>query len=114
MFKLLVNEQKARQILFNYFGYKENWRILPLQDSTEMYWWVDEAGRKVCYADTESELELQIGKYYESDIYTQRHLTQWVYRGKDYTMILTDPHVDMNQFLEIFTNKKERPNGKRA
>jgi hypothetical protein len=109
MFKLLVDEQFARQQLFNYFGYKENWRILPIQDSTEYFWSVSLINRMVKFADTEQALQAETGNYYESDIYTQRHLKQWVYRGKEYTMILTDPKVDGNQFLEIFTNEKERP-----
>jgi hypothetical protein len=112
MFKLLSDEQIARQKLFNYFGYKENWRILPIQDSTFYFWSLDLNSRVVRYADTEAELSAQAGRYYETQIYTQRFLSQWVYRGEHYTMILTDPHVDMNQFLEIFTNEKERANGK--
>lgn len=59
--------------------------------------------------------EIQIGRpryypdRYVNEIYTQRHLTKWVYRGEDYTMILVDTHVDRNQFLQIFANKYERP-----
>jgi hypothetical protein len=109
MFDLLMAEQKARHELFTYFGYKENWRVLPIQDSTEFFWSVSLVNRLVKFAETEKELEDETGKYYESEIYRQRHLKQWVYRGKDYTMILTDPKVDSNQFLEIFSNEKERP-----
>lgn len=112
MFELIRKECEARHDLFEYFGYREDWRILPFDDSTHYFWFVDEESGVVGYANTEAELKAETGDYYESDIYTQRHLPKWVYRGKDYTMILTDPHVDMNQFLQIFSNEKERQRGK--
>jgi len=45
--------------------------------------------------------------FYRNDIYTQRFLSKWVYRGEDYTMICVDTHTDGNKFLQIFNNKKE-------
>lgn len=44
---------------------------------------------------------------YSNEIYTQRFLPKWVYRGKDYTMICVDTHTDGNKFLQIFDNSKE-------
>lgn len=59
------------------------------------------------FAETLEELESEEGDYYEHEIYTQRFLPKWVYRGEDYTMICVDTRVDGNKFLQVFDNKKE-------
>ena len=97
--KLLTEYEEARQKLFDYFEYVE-----------EYYWRLDgtESDGNVCFADTEAELISEGGNYYENEIYTQRHLSKWVYRGEDYTMICVDTHTDGNKFLQIFSNNLER------
>lgn len=104
---LLNQHQELRQQIFEYFGYVENWRVLPLDDERESFWDVVDDDT-VCFADTEEELKDQEGNYYECEIYTQRHLGKWVYEGAEYTMILIDTHTDRNQFLSIFDNSKRR------
>ena len=47
------------------------------------------------------------GDYYQNEIYTQRFLPKWVYRGKEYTMICVDTRTDGNTFLQVFDNSKE-------
>ena len=107
--ELLDKHDSLRQEIFDYFGYVEDWRILPLDDSTMYFWRLDGEGPgNVCFADTEQELIDETGEYYENEIYTQRHLSQWVYRGADYTMVVVDTNTDGNQLLQIFDNKKER------
>jgi len=94
-----------------YFGYEEDWRVIPLDDCREYFWKLDQDSYgqgTVGYADSEEELRDQDGNYYEDEIYTQRHLPKWVYRGAEYTMICCDPHVDGNTFLRIFNNALER------
>ena len=105
--QLLAEYESKRQELFDYFGYVENWRVFPLDDATMYYWRID--GGEVCFADSLIELETGEGNFYSNDIYTQRHLSKWVYRGADYTMIVVDTHVDGNKFLQIFANAKEMP-----
>jgi len=96
--------------IFNYFGYKEDWRILPIVFSSDMYWRLyGEGPGTVRFADTKKLLDDPNLNYYENEIYTQRFLPKWVYRGKDYTMICSDPHSDRNQYLQIFENSKECP-----
>jgi hypothetical protein len=54
---LLDNEIKARQEIFGYFGYAENWRVLPFDDARDYYWRI--AGGdlgSVCFAETELDL----------------------------------------------------------
>lgn len=101
---LLDAEQAIRQEIFDYFGYKENWRVLPFDDSRDYYWRLN--NDNVEFAETLDRLNSD-GDYYSNEIYTQRHLDNHIYRGKDYTMMLVDTHVDGNQFLQIFDNSKE-------
>jgi hypothetical protein len=91
--------------VFEYFGYKENWRVLPLDDAREYYWKISDYGDSVLYADRRQ--DLGEGDGYEAEIYKQRFLEKWVYPADDYTMILVDTHVDLNQLLMVFDNKKE-------
>ena len=102
---LLDKEQKVRQEIFDYFGYVEDWRVLPFDDAREYFWAID--GGCVKFAETEEGLLNEDSDCYENEIYTQRHLPKWVYRGASYTMIVVDTHTDGNQFLQIFDNKKE-------
>jgi len=107
--ELLDKFNAVRQEIFNYFGYKEDWRVLPLDDAREYFWSLDGLGPgTVKFADTEDELKDESGNYYEDEIYTQRHLPQWVYRGEHFTMVVVDTNTDGNQFLRIFDNDKER------
>ena len=94
--------------IHEYFGYEENWRVIPIDDSRKYYWHLEGEGPgTVHFADTEEELRTQTGEYYTNEIYTQRHLAKWVYRGQDYTMIAVDTQTDGNKFLSIFDNAKE-------
>ncbi len=97
--------------IFEYFDYIEDWRVLPIVDSRGMYWKLDEdsnGGGSVSYAESAEQLrDESLGDYYRDDIYTQRHLKKWVYRGEDYTMIVVDTNTDGNQLLRIFANKDE-------
>ena len=105
--KLLNDFFEIRNKIFDYFDYKEDWRILPLDDATEYYWFY-EGNDFVRFAETKEQLEDEESEnYYENEIYTQRHLPKWVYIGKEYTMIVVDTHADGNQLLQIFDNTKE-------
>jgi len=106
--ELLNNYFDIQRQIFEYFGYEENWRVIPIEDSTNLYWMLNGEGPgTVHFADTVVELTQQRGNYYENEIYTQRHLNKWVYRGKDYTMVVVDTRTDGNKFLQIFVNLKE-------
>jgi len=109
--KLLDEYFEIQQKIYDYFGYQEDWRVIPLDDARNYYWFVNgsEHGGEVCYAETEEELKTESGQYYVNEIYTQRFLPKWVYRSKDYTMVCVDTQTDGNKFLQIFDNTKERP-----
>lgn len=109
--QLLDQEQAIRQQIFDYFGYQEDWRVLPFSDSRDMLWklYQDEDGYgSVIFAETDEELNTGEGNCYSNVIYTNRHLPKWVYLGAEFTMIVVDTRTDGNQFLQIFSNDKER------
>jgi hypothetical protein len=106
----LLNEYNAkRKELFDYFGYVEDWVAIPVDDATTYYWRLTGEGRgdEVQFAPTPEEVINEEGNYYTNEIYTQRFLPKWVYRGADYTMVVVDTHTDGNKFLQIFDNEKE-------
>lgn len=115
---------KIKNQIFEHVGYNENWRILPLVDSREFYWQVDKEEKEYArYAETAIQLknsfkpdsllsihivgQLSEYEYYEDEIYTQRFLPKWVYRGAEFTMVIVDTHTDGNKLLRIFDNSKE-------
>lgn len=107
--KILDNYFGARQELFKYFNYVEDWRVLPIDDCRDYFWRLEGTGPgAVHFAETEEELENEEGNYFINEIYTQRHLNKWVYRAEEYTMVVVDTNVDGNKFLSIFDNNKER------
>lgn len=103
--QLLKNYFDAKQELFDYFKYVENWKVIPVDDATQYYWMIE--GETVLFADSIEELESDEGDSYENSLYHQRFLPKVVYKGEEYTMIVVDTHTDGNKFLQIFDNSKE-------
>lgn len=108
--KLLDEYNSITTKIFEYFGYVEDWCIYPIQDYRDHWWRINgsEDDGSVQFAEVPLTDEIiKSGEYYENEIYTQRFLDKWVYRGPEYTMILVDTHIDGNKFLQIFDNAKE-------
>lgn len=106
--KLLDDYFALQKQIYDYFGYVEDWVVIPLDDARAVYWRLTET--EVQFSPTEAELgNEQSDKYYVNEIYTQRFLQKWVYRGAEFTMVCVDTHTDGNKFLQIFDNAKERP-----
>lgn len=109
---IIENYNKSLQDIYNHVGFKEDWVVYPIDDATEYYWYTE--NDYVRYAKTEKELNIswkveeniEIGDYYEDEIYKQRFYDKWVYVGIDYTMIFCDPHVDGMRYFRLFDNKK--------
>lgn len=109
--KLLSDYFTLQKQIFDYFGYKEDWKVIPLDDRTDQYWMVildERGGGSYCHHEEPLTKEsVEAGVIYGGSIYTQRFLPKWVYRGAEYTMVCADTHTDGNKFLMIFDNTKE-------
>lgn len=103
--ELLDDYFKIQKQIYDYFGYAEDWVVIPIDDSREYYWILNEQSRFVRFAKTEEQL-FSDGDYYENVIYTQRFLPRWVYPAEDFTMICVDTRTDGNKFLQILDNNK--------
>lgn len=108
--KLLDDYFELQAKIFEHFGYVEDWRVIPLDDSRGYFWKLKGEGPgTVHFAPTEDELASEEGDYFTHSIYTNRFLPKWVYRAEDYTMVVVDTQTDGNVFLQVFDNAKERP-----
>ncbi len=108
--QLLDEYNKLEKQIHEYFGYEEDWVVIPMMDSTDYYWHLtgQGPGDEVKFAEQEENVfEGTDDDGYAEALYTQRFLPRWVYRGKDYTMISVDTMTDGNKFLRIFDNAKE-------
>jgi hypothetical protein len=108
--KLLEVYFELQQKIYDFFGYVEDWVVIPLEDSTNHYWSLQEdgdGGGRVRFAETVEVLRSTDGHFYENEVYTQRFLPKWIYRADGYTMICVDTHTDGNKFLQVFDNSKE-------
>jgi len=96
--------------IHDYFGYEEDWVVIPLDDTRD-YWWClhqDENGRgHVDFGESKETVINSDGNQYQHEIYTQRFLPKYVYRAEKFTLISCDTHTDGNKFLCIFDNSKE-------
>jgi|SRR5581483_4296168 len=96
--------------IFKYFGYQEDWRVIPIDDRRQMYWSIngplDSSQTEIIYHQDRDTVIAQDGNHYCDTLYTQRFLPKWVYEGPDFTMVAVNTHVDGNQFLAIFDNAK--------
>lgn len=100
--KLLNEYFDIQKKIYDYFGYIEDWKVIPIDDGTDYFWMLK--CDKVCFADTKQELLTEDGNYYENEILP---MSKSIYHSKEYTMICVDPRTDGNQFLQIFDNSKE-------
>lgn len=53
--------------LMEAFGYRQDWRCLPISDDRDSFWRLD--GNEVCWADSEDELNSQEGNSYSGALY---------------------------------------------
>jgi hypothetical protein len=105
--KTLQDYFSLQQQIYDYFGYVEDWVVIPIEDATEYYWLLNH-DEEVIFAESEKQLlDEYAGDYYSNSIYKQRFLPKWVYRTDTHTMICVDTHTDGNKFLQIFDNTKE-------
>jgi hypothetical protein len=108
--KILDDYLKIQKEIFEYFGYEEGWRVLPIDDQRGQHWFLTGEGPG-CYVHSPepfTEESIKEGEnVYSGEVYTQRHLPKWVYRGPEYTMVVADTETDDNKLLMIFENRLE-------
>lgn len=121
--KLLDSYFNLQEDIFEYFGYKEDWRVYPIVDSRAVFWHLDEANDTIHFSYDEDNMKKLVANdfdydrddinendYYANDVLPDRFLPKSVYRGDEYTMILVDTNTDGNRFLRVFDNIKEQNN----
>jgi hypothetical protein len=102
---LMSKYNDSLELLYKHVGFTTDWVVYPVDDCTDTFWSTNE--KTVKYAKNIIDFNSD-GNYYEDEIYTQRFYKKHVYRGKNYTMIFCDPHVDGMRYFRIFDNKKEQ------
>ncbi len=103
--KLIDSFFEFQQIVHDFFGYVEDWVAIPIEDSRDYFWMIDERSGWLRYAETKEHiLDVEAGEYYEDEIYEQRFLPKYVYCVDHYTMVSVDTHTDGNKFLRILDN----------
>jgi hypothetical protein len=118
--KLLDQYFKLQKEIYDYFGYVEDWVVIPIEDRREYYWCLDDEDEVYFTSKKETMKQLLVNhldwetldeslqnNVYSNEVYTQRFLDKWIYRGPDYTMVVVDTNTDGNKFLAIFSNDKE-------
>ena len=107
--ELLQEYFKLQKEIYEYFGYVEDWVVIPLNDGTDWHWHLsgEGSGNFLRYASDEDALNDPDMNYYEGAVYTQKFLPKWVYRTDLYTMVCVDTKCDGNKFLMVLDNSKE-------
>lgn len=101
--KLIKNFNETLNKLYNHVGFVPDWVICPIDDCTDKFWYVDNDNCK--YANTEEQFYSD-GDYYLDDIYKQCFYSKYVYKGKELTMVMCNPHDDGVCYFRFFDNKK--------
>jgi hypothetical protein len=109
---LLHDYFALQEKIHDHFGYREDWRVIPLADHTADSWMLSErsdgGGWVVWSPEPLTAESVRAGEHiYSAVIYTQRHLPRWVYRAPDCTLVCIDPRTDLNHFLAVFDNGKQ-------
>lgn len=103
---LLNRYQEIEQQIYNYFGYEEEWRKMPLDDCTEYFWCFDGNGN-VHYCEAKNKtLAKEIIKKGEHS-YSDKIRKNIIHIKCDLTLICLNTNCDFNVFLSIFDNSKE-------
>ncbi len=101
----LDNYNAALQSVYDYFGFKEDWPVYPINDRRK-YWWKIRAGEVKFYDNKEAHDKNEGDHTYSEDILQNRYYPKAVYKGEEFTLIIVDTHTDGNKFLSIYDNSK--------
>lgn len=108
---LLDDYFERQEMVHEAFGYKEDWKAIPLDDRRGEHWMLvggEGPGGKCVWHEKPLTVEMMgKGDFYSGTIYTQRFLPKWVYRNKTHVMVSIDTHTDGNKFLMVFEGQLE-------
>lgn len=107
--KINVYFEIAEEI-HKYFGYKEDYVCIPMDNRMDDHWMVigeGVDGRYVYSPEPFTKESIEAGNVFSGLIYTQRFLKKWVYRAKEMTLLCANTQTDGNKFLMLFDNDKE-------
>lgn len=99
---LINNFFRLQREVHELFEYTEDWRIFPMIDNREYYWYID--GDSVRYCD---DLTFDDSNTYSGTIYHYRHIRKHVFETSELTMVLVDTSCDSNIVLMIFSNDRK-------
>lgn len=102
---VIYNYNQAKQELYDYFGFKDDWAVFPIEDRRR-YWWSMTASDVTFYDSLEAYQKSDGDHTYSDSILHHRFYQKAVYPGKDYTLVMVDTHTDGNKFLAIYDNSK--------
>lgn len=112
---LIAEYFELQEKIYDYFGYQEDWCVIPLSDKTEMYWMLEQrpdgSGYVVSSPIPFTRESIESGDaIYMDVIYMQRFLPRWVYPGDEVTMVCVDTKTDGNRFLMLLDTTKQCKN----
>lgn len=97
----------ARNHVLAYFGYCDDWRVLPLDDCRQYVWQLKEREEQVLYATSLKELTTGEGLCFSAYLGAWPSTEKTVYRGPEYTAIVCDIACNGHASLVIFANTRE-------
>ena len=105
-----------RKEIQDYFGYEEDWEVLPLSDEREMFWMIVEGKTPfIIYSEKPITVEsIADGDVVIGAIHGIHQTRRTAYRREDLVAIPVDTKWDGNKYLMIFDTEKEVPHSERA
>jgi len=98
-----------RRDIKHYFGYEDDWEMLPLDDERDMYWMLVE-GKSPFVVYSEAPLTpktISEGEFCFGPVFDHRKTRRTAYRRDDLVAVPVDTQTDGNKFLMIFDTAKE-------
>lgn len=114
MKELLNQYNAAEKKIHEAFGYSAEWKIYPICDDTEYWWFI--LKRQVFFAKTK-ELAIKARSFEDGEItesfeyYANEIIREGVWRNETHTMVRVDTHTDGNWVMQVFDNTKEVKHG---
>lgn len=120
--KALDNFNNSLQEIYDYFGYKEPYRVFSIDDRTDYFWNIqnnqvffvkdknnmiwDKDNTEWYYPD-DCDDDFYCDEFYYVNSVPEKEKKKNIYEGDDYTLIVVDTRTDGNSFLAIYDNSKK-------